>query len=140
MMLAKHLVAWPVILALTAAIFLSGCAGCGHGPAQMPLTASKDPTSIAVSTLIHNQFYYPVDACRANQEGDVHVMLIVRRSGEIESVRVYKSSGHPLLDQEALRVFEALRIRGEHLPWPADLAEDKQKCGLVVPVVFRLTN
>ena len=49
-------------------------------------------------------FVYPEQARQAKQEGTVIVMYFVKSDGSVEKVRLFQSSGHSALDDEALRV------------------------------------
>jgi periplasmic protein TonB len=55
--------------------------------------------------------FYPDEAARLDQQGDVTLRLVVGRSGRVESVVVEERSGSPWLDLGALAVF-----RGADLP------------------------
>jgi periplasmic protein TonB len=55
--------------------------------------------------------FYPNEAARLGQEGDVTVRLVVAHNGHVEQVDVRERSGSPWLDLGALAVF-----RGASLP------------------------
>ena len=48
------------------------------------------------------QIKYPADARRAGAQGDVWVQYVIDEYGEIYEVSIYRSSGHVLLDLEAV--------------------------------------
>lgn len=75
---------------------------------------------------------YPAAAAEQRQEGAVTMRLALDRSGQILSVRIERSSGFSLLDQEAL----ALVQRAKPLP-PAPAAVPGDHFEVLVPLVFR---
>lgn len=63
--------------------------------------------------------FYPSEAGRLGQEGDVTLRLVVTQSGHVEAVSVEQKSGSPWLDLGALAVF-----RNAHLPpLPGDVQD-----------------
>ena len=54
---------------------------------------------------------YPSAARRAGQQGTVTLSFTVGTSGNVTSVRIAKSSGHPLLDNAALAAIRRWRFR-----------------------------
>ncbi len=71
--------------------------------------------------------FYPEAARRQGIEGEVLVLLLVDAAGAIAAARVEESSGHPLLDEAALRAVRQLRSL------PADTPRE-----MLLPVSFRL--
>lgn len=61
---------------------------------------------------------YPLPARDNGWEGDVVVHLEVSASGELAAVKVKKSSGHAVLDDQALEMF---RLASPQVPVPATL-------------------
>jgi len=53
--------------------------------------------------------FYPEAAIQQGLEGDVLVLLLLDEHGEIVAARVEESSGHPLLDEAAVRAVRRLR-------------------------------
>ena len=49
-------------------------------------------------------FIYPEQARQAGKEGSVMVAYFVKSDGSVEKVHLFQSSGHPSLDDEALKV------------------------------------
>ena len=52
---------------------------------------------------------YPLEARRAHQTGEGRVRLYVDTSGRITATKVLQSTGHPLLDAAAVRMFMSAR-------------------------------
>lgn len=78
---------------------------------------------------------YPRRALAARMEGVVELEVEVRADGRVESVRVKVSSGHTLLDDEALKTVKRWRFT------PArDAAGEAVPSVVPVPVRFRLTD
>lgn len=71
--------------------------------------------------------FYPADAIARGLEGEVHVLLIIDEAGKVSAARVEQGSGHPLLDDAALRAVRSLQSL------PADAPRQ-----VVLPVRFRL--
>ena len=53
--------------------------------------------------------FYPEEAIRQGLEGEVLVLLLLDEQGEVVAARVEESSGHPLLDEGAVRAVRRLR-------------------------------
>lgn len=53
---------------------------------------------------LKNNMKYPAEAQKAKQQGKAYVNFVVNEDGHLSDFRIQKSSGHPLLDEEALRV------------------------------------
>lgn len=95
--------------------------------------ASHDPVTWQGALLAQLEKYkrYPADAMADHQEGVPTVTFSMDRKGHVLSVTLASSSGHPLLDQEAV----ALPQRAQPLPAPPDsVAGDP--ITLTVPVEF----
>jgi protein TonB len=83
---------------------------------------------------VARQRRYPETALRFGMQGTAHVQLRVRRDGSLmEPPRLVTSSGHDILDAEALRMVEAA-APFEPLPESAS----RPDAGFVIPVVFSL--
>ena len=76
---------------------------------------------------------FPGSARAQDMQGDVHVRFTMDRSGQLAASQVVRSSGFPLLDEEAL----ALLKRASPLPRPP-AAMPGEVLELVVPVRFRI--
>ena len=69
---------------------------------------------------VHHR-YYPEEAARLDQQGEVTLSLVVDHDGRVESVNVQKSSGSPWIDMGALQT-----LKGAHLPpLPKDFHDPK---------------
>lgn len=88
---------------------------------QMP-TFNGDLSEWLASNLV-----YPDAARKANQQGRSVVQFVVNADGRVSDAEVVRSSGHPLLDVEALRAVNAMP------QWKAGMHE-----GQKVPVYFTL--
>jgi len=87
-----------------------------------------------VTQRVAGQQHYPQMAVEMGQEGTVEVLVKVRRDGSlVERPRVCRSSGHELLDAEAVRMVAAAA------PFAA-LPSDEAMTELRVPVRFHLEN
>lgn len=71
--------------------------------------------------------FYPAEAIARGLEGEVLVLLILDEAGHAVAARVEQGSGHPLLDNAALRAARGLRSL------PADAPRET-----LIPVRFRL--
>lgn len=71
--------------------------------------------------------FYPAEAIARGLQGEVLVLLIIDENGQVVAARVEQGSGHPLLDEAALRAVRSLRSL------PADTPRE-----MVLPVHFRL--
>ncbi|MCB0321527.1 MAG: energy transducer TonB, partial [Bdellovibrionales bacterium] len=60
---------------------------------------------------------YPQLARRNSQEGQVQLAYYVKNDGTISSVKMIRSSGHPLLDQEAIRAISQYRYQPGQEGW-----------------------
>ncbi len=110
-------------------------------PAVSPLKKAANPSvdrkagAKTWSEAIRQQFsqqhaqglFYPEAARRQGIEGQVLVLLLVDASGAVAAARVEESSGHPMLDEAALRAVRQLRSL------PADTPRE-----MLLPVSFRL--
>lgn len=73
---------------------------------------------------------YPRQARRQHQQGVAQVRLSVAGDGRVLAVRIETSSGHPLLDAEALAVAERAS------PVPAPPPELGEPAQVIVPMEF----
>ncbi|WP_298399070.1 energy transducer TonB [uncultured Azonexus sp.] len=71
--------------------------------------------------------FYPEEAIRRGLEGEALVLLMLDENGQVVAARIEESSGHPLLDEAALRAVRRLRSL------PADAPIES-----LLPVRFRL--
>lgn len=53
--------------------------------------------------------YYPAAAIAQGLQGEAVVLMIISEDGQVSAARIEQSSGHPLLDEAALRAVRSLR-------------------------------
>jgi len=100
------------------------------GPARGDLRAYARSLSAAVN----RQRHYPEVAARLGMQGTAHIHLRVRRDGSLmEPPRLVTSSGHEVLDTEALRMAEAAAPFG-----PMPESTSRTDAGFVIAVEFFL--
>jgi protein TonB len=78
---------------------------------------------------------YPPAAKKSKQQGTVQLAFTMNRQGEVLSSAIKETSGHPLLDNAALRMLE------DASPLPAvpdDFFPSRQQLPLVMPIEFSL--
>lgn len=85
------------------------------GPDPVTLIAQYRSQFIAAAVRYKR---YPLPARDNGWEGDVVVHLEVAANGELSAVQVKRSSGHPVLDQQALEMF---RLAAPQVPLPPQL-------------------
>lgn len=64
---------------------------------------------------------YPAAAREQNLSGSLIVHVAIRADGSIETIRIVRSSGVPLLDQAALAI---VKLAAPYAPFPPDIAAD----------------
>ncbi|WP_408885681.1 energy transducer TonB [Komagataeibacter oboediens] len=104
-------------------------------PGSSSAHASHDPVTWQGALLAQLEKFkrYPSDAMADHQEGVPTVTFSMDRKGHVLSVTLASSSGHALLDQEAI----ALPKRAQPLPIPPDSVAG-ELITLTVPVEFYL--
>jgi TonB family protein len=81
---------------------------------------------------VNRQRHYPEVAARLGMEGRAHVHLRVRRDGTLmEPPRLVSSSGHEVLDTEALRMAAAAAPFG-----PMPESTSRTDAGFIIAVEF----
>ncbi len=103
---------------------VTGSTGAGEA------TAEYLPYLQRLRSQIQETIKYPAAARRRGLAGTVRVEIVVRPSGEIESVTLLGSSTHDVLDNTVLEAVRALRPR----PFPADLP--RRPVRVQLPIVF----
>jgi periplasmic protein TonB len=81
-----------------------------------------------IKDLIHKHLIYPAMAKKMGWEGKVIVSFIISSGGQARDIMLSKSSGHEILDDNALK---AVRIAA---PFPKPPVEAQ----IIVPVLYRL--
>ncbi len=62
----------------------------------------------ALFEYLSNNVHYPEQAVRDSIEGRVICQFLVHADGSITDIEVVRSGGHPLLDEEAVRVIRSM--------------------------------
>ena len=65
---------------------------------------------------------YPEEAARAGIYGELMMQFIIRRDGRLENVRLLRSSGSRILDEEAIR---AVKIANPYNPFPKRITKKR---------------
>lgn len=95
-------------------------------PQAKPKAVAKREVQVAQRKLSQHLFY-PPEAVARGIEGEVRLIVKLSADGAVESVSVAASSGHPLLDNAAIKAAYAMgRLTG---------ATSRE---LILPVIFRL--
>lgn len=89
----------------------------------------------AMYTFIGQKVKYPEVAKKKGLEGTAHIKFMIKADGSLEDVQVKKSSSHPSLDEEAIRVIKAMP------KWePGEKSGKKVSAEMVLPIAFKLTD
>ena len=72
--------------------------------------------------------YYPEASVRYGLYGDLRLLVVIRKDGSLENVRVLKSSGYAVLDEAALKI---VRMAAPYAPFPPELAATTDKLEIV---------
>jgi len=82
---------------------------------------------------LSNNIEYPVTAQEDQLEGTVFVKIIIDKKGKVTHPEVVRSSGHPILDEEAIRVISSLP------DWaPGKLKGEAVNVNYTIPINFQL--
>jgi periplasmic protein TonB len=81
-----------------------------------------------IKELIHNQIIYPATAKKMGWEGKVIVSFIVSSGGYARDVRISKSSGYEILDENAIKAINNAS------PFPKPPVEAQ----IIIPILYRL--
>lgn len=100
-------------------------------PFDVPAVAKGGQAGI--KKYIVKNLYYPDEAVNEGIEGKVLIHFLVSKTGDITNVIVKKSSGHAMLDEEAVRVIH------EMPKWsPAHLDGEIVESDFSIPISFSL--
>lgn len=89
----------------------------------------------ALRNYLGNKTNYPEEAIENNLEGRAYVKFVITKEGEISQIKIAKSSGHEMLDKEALRVVEGMP------DWkPGRQRGEKVNVSFTVPINFKLDD
>jgi protein TonB len=89
--------------------------------------------NLLVDRAVANNLRYPPKALSGGDQGSAWVQIRMQRDGTILGLRVFHSSGHKVLDEEALLVFARA---GRMPPVPDDLYPDTSTFQLTYPINF----
>lgn len=100
--------------------------------AEIPTEVQERAWHLALAAELRARKRYPLAARRLGQEGVVVVLARIAADGRLANVEVKRASGFPLLDRDALKLFEAAAeaVRGQ---WRPERAMD-----IEVPIAYRL--
>lgn len=118
-------------------------------PAEtVPPNPSRDsepgaPTDAAVAnhlrsllhTALDQHFIYPAFARRNGWEGQVDVLVRLDQEGRLNAVRIVRSSGYSILDEDALLTLQRIGTIPEARSWLRGYSYDMQ-----LPILYRLTE
>ena len=106
----------------------------GNGGPGGPARGDLRSYARALSAAVNRQRRYPEIAVRLGMQGTAHIHLRVRQDGSLmEPPRLVASSGHEVLDAEALRMAEAAAPFG-----PMPESASRTDAGFVIAVEFFL--
>jgi TonB family protein len=89
----------------------------------------------ALSMFLISNTNYPDEAVQNNLEGRVFIKFIIDEKGKVTEPEIVRSSGHPILDEEALRVISVLP------DWNPGILDGKTvKVNFTVPINFQLSS
>lgn len=87
-----------------------------------------------LETEFRTRFKYPLVARKRGWQGKVVVAMDVSKAGHIHNINIKQSSGHAILDNNAVRTFEAIgninSLRKDH----------HRDYRLSIPVIYKLTE
>ena len=72
--------------------------------------------------------YYPEASIRYGLYGDLRLLVVIRKDGSLEDIRVLKSSGYAVLDEAALKI---VRMAAPYSPFPPELAATTDKLEII---------
>ncbi|TDG15674.1 energy transducer TonB [Seongchinamella unica] len=72
--------------------------------------------------------YYPEASVRYGLYGDLRLLVVIRKDGSLEDIKVLKSSGYAVLDEAALKI---VRMAAPYSPFPAELAATTDKLEII---------
>jgi TonB family protein len=125
-------------IAVITVVVLTGCATSPNEPASKDLmlpTLSQtggDPSGDLME-IVMSQIRYPSQAVMEGIEGTVVVGFDVLPSGEIDNVKLIRSSASRLLDREAIRAVNAVRTKGTRIT-----CRPESKITVQAPITFSL--
>jgi TonB family protein len=92
-----------------------------------------DSTNVEFVKYIQKEIVYPKQCRKNKEEGKVYVSFVVTYQGKVEDVKIHRSSGNTMLDEEALRVVKSSP------DWtPANKNGKNVGMAYKVPILFKL--
>lgn len=72
--------------------------------------------------------YYPEASIRYGLYGDLRLLVVIRKDGSLEDIRILQSSGYAVLDEAAIKI---VRMAAPYSPFPAELAATTDKLEII---------
>ena len=72
--------------------------------------------------------YYPEASLRYGLYGDLRLLVVIRKDGSLEDIRLLASSGYAVLDEAAMKV---VRLAAPFAPFPAALRATTDKLEII---------
>lgn len=72
--------------------------------------------------------YYPEASVRYGIYGDLRLLVVIRKDGSLEDIRVLSSSGYAVLDEAAIKI---VRMAAPYSPFPAELSATTDKLEII---------
>lgn len=104
------------------------------GPSQQDLEAARNLYGSLLSRAIAKYKQYPKIAQMRGWEGEVLLEVHCDDKGQITATLVRKSSGHKVLDDQAITMVQ----KAAPLPQPPDILRSSKQLVILVPVPFTL--
>lgn len=93
--------------------------------------------NIALMNVVKSTLKYPKDAFKAYVTGRVILQFTVNKEGQMVNPKFLRTL-HPSLDQEAMRVIEAI---GKKYTWEPGISQgEKVNTKMVIPIVFNIQS
>ena len=97
-----------------------------NDPLHLGQGAAKQAVKVAQKKLSQH-LYYPPEAVKRGIEGEVRLLLTLTADGHIADINIAATSGHPMLDNAALKAAYAMGA-----------LSGTEARELILPVIFRL--
>jgi len=121
-----------MILLIAASMLLSGAVLADEQ--KLPASTDFVPVEVLPELVAECPPAYPDSAKAENLEGDVWLQALVDRDGAVDSVRIAKTSGHPILDRAALKAGHRCRYS------PAEVQGEPVAIWITYKVTFKLED
>jgi protein TonB len=72
--------------------------------------------------------YYPEASVRYGLYGDLRLLVVIHKNGNLEDIRILKSSGYAVLDEAAIKI---VRLAAPYSPFPSELAATTDKLEII---------